>query len=171
MKKDNRGLSLVELIIVMAIIAVIAGAASIGVGLITGRPADKCASRLQTVMQNNRITTMGKLDASMRIYMDAAGCIYVDELIKVNESTTNTVTTQVGAAGVVLQYKITGEDAYRELTPGTVLLLSFDRSSGAFKDLTAMGLPGHYCEEIKIVKGNRTKILRLSYLTGKISLE
>ena len=171
MKKDNRGLSLVELVIVMAIMAVLGTVVSIGVNLVTGRPADKCASRLQTVMQNNRMTTMGKLDASMRIYMDAAGGIYVDELIKVNESTTNTVTTQVGEAGVVLFYKITGEADYRELTPGTALLLSYDRSSGAFKDLTSMGLSGHYCEEIKIVKGNRTKILKLSYLTGKISLE
>lgn len=171
MKKDNRGLSLVEVVIVLAIMAVLGTVVSVGVNLVTGKPADQCASRLQTVMQNNRMTTMGKLDASMRIYMDAAGNIYVDELIKVNESTTNTVTTQVGTAGVVLSYKITGEAAYRELIPGTALLLSYDRSSGAFKDLTAMGLSGHYCEEIKIVKGNRTKILKLSYLTGKISLE
>lgn len=171
MKKDNRGLTLVELIVVIGILAALAGAATIGVGLITGRSADKCASRLQTVMQNDRITTMGRLETGMRIYMDAQGYIYVDEVIKVDETTTETVTTQVGAAGVSIWYKITGEASYRELTAGNDLLLSFDRASGAFKDLTAMGLPGHYCEEIKIEKGNRIKILKLSYLTGKISLE
>lgn len=171
MKKDNRGLSLVELIIVLAILAVLGTVVSLGVNLVTGRPADQCASRLQTIMQNNRMTTMGKLDASLRIYLDAAGCICVDEIVKVDESTTNTTTTQIGATGVVLRYKITGEADYRELTPGTVLVISYDRSSGAFKDLTAMGLSGRYCEEIEITKGSRTRLLKLSYLTGKISLE
>lgn len=171
MKKDNRGLSLVELIIVMAILAVLGTAVGVGVSAVTGKPADQCASRLQSVIQNNRITTMGKLDSSMRIYMDAAGNIFVEEQIKTDETTTNATVTQVGTAGVTFQYKLTGESSYRDLLPGDELLLRYDRSSGAFKDLSAMGLSGHYCEEIKIVKGHRTRILKLSYLTGRISLE
>ena len=59
MKNDNRGLSLVEVVIVLAIMAVLGTVVSVGVNLVTRKPADQCASRLQTVLQNNRMTTMG----------------------------------------------------------------------------------------------------------------
>lgn len=44
-KKDNRGVSLVEIIVVIAIMAVLVGVTSYGLSLISGKPVDECAKR------------------------------------------------------------------------------------------------------------------------------
>lgn len=174
MKKDNRGLSLVELIIVIAILAVLAGAAGYGIGLVTGRPADKCANKLKSLIQNNRITTMGKLSAKLEIFVDAEGFICVTETVETDGASPKVTTSRIGDRGVTLSYRLTGESAFQTLGT-TPLIISFNRSSGAFNALDVAGMgavyAGKYCEEIEISKGSRTKILKLSYLTGKITLE
>ena len=81
MKKNNLGMSLVEIIIVIAILAVAAGTLGLGIGMITGKPAEKCAKKLNAIMNNNRMTTMGKLSARLEIYIDAEGYICVDEIV------------------------------------------------------------------------------------------
>lgn len=168
MKKDNRGVTLVELIIVMAILAVLAGTVGLGIGLISGKPADKCASKMRTVMQNNRVTTMGKLNASLQFYVDADGSVWALETIEGSPATP----VLVGEKSVSVQYTVSGDATHYPLGDATnPLIISFNRSSGAFNDLSAMGLTGKYCDSIVITKGSTVKTLKLSYLTGKISLE
>lgn len=173
MKKNNLGMSLVEIIIVIAILAVIAGTVGLGIGLMTGKPAEKCARKLNAMMQNNRMTTMGKLSARLEIYIDAEGYICVNEFVETAGEGEKVTTTRIGDKGVVLRYKISGEPDYRELNTGIPLIISFNRSSGAFHDLSAMGSSyvDKYCIEIEVSKGNTVKLLKLSYLTGKITLE
>lgn len=173
MKKDNKGLSMVEMIIVVTIVAMVAGTVALGIGFVTGKPAEKCANKLQSLMQRSRITTMGKLEARLEIFLKN-DCIWVREVVQTaGEAEPKKTETQIGEKDVILYYRITGESTYRELTAGSVLIISYDRSSGAFKDLSAMGSSwaGKYCEEIKIEKGNKTKVLKLVTRTGKIIME
>lgn len=174
MKKDNRGLSMVEMIIVVAIIAVVAGTVFLGIGFVTGKPAEKCANKLLSLMQRNRITTMGKLEARLEIYIKD-DCLCVKEVIQTDGEAGPKVTeTKIGEAGVEVTYRISGESAYRTLGgESSPLIISYDRSSGAFKDLSLMGASwaGSYCEEIKIEKANKVKILKLVTRTGKITME
>lgn len=161
MKKDNRGLSLVELIIVMAIMAVLAGAVGLGVGLVSGKPADECANKLKSMMQNNRVTTMGKLSSYLELYVGADGCIYVDETID-----GNTTTTKIGDAGVTVEY-VTGDAPGSYNTLGTTpIKIEFNRSSGAFKPFSG----SNYILEIKISKASVVRTLQLSPHTGKITM-
>ncbi len=174
MKKNNLGMSLVEIIIVIAILAVIAGSIGLGIGLITGKPAEKCAKKLNAIMQNNRMTTMGKLSARLEIYIDAEGYICVNEYVETAGEGEKVTTTRIGEKGVLLRYKISGEPDFRDLNAAMPpLIISFNRSSGAFHDLSAMGptYAGKYCIEIEISKGDTVKLLKLSYLTGKIAME
>lgn len=174
MKKDNRGLSMVEMIIVVVIIAVVGGTVFLGIGFVTGKPADKCANELLSLMQRSRITTMGKLEARLEIYMKD-GCVYVKEVIQTGgEAGPKTTVTRIGEAGITVTYRVSGEADYRTLGgESTPLIISYDRSSGAFKDLSLMGsaLAGRYCEEIKIEKANKVKTLKLVTRTGKITVE
>lgn len=177
-KKDNRGLSMVEMIIVVAIVSVVAGAVFLGIGFVTGKPAEKCANKLLSLMQRNRITTMGKLEARLEIYMEEEGgnrYLCVKEVIQTDgEAGPKVTTTRIGEAGVEVTYRISGETTYQTLGgESSPLIISYDRSSGAFKDLSLMGssLAGRYCEEIKIEKANKIKILKLVARTGKITME
>ena len=185
MKRDNRGLSMVEMIIVVAIVSVVAGAVFLGIGFVYGKPAEKCANKLLSLMQRNRITTMGKLEARLEIYIKD-GCLYVKEIIQTDgEAGAKVTETKIGEAGLKVSCRISEETGYRvlvnpeegdtywALTESSPLIISYDRSSGAFKDLSLMGSSwaGRYCEEIKIEKGNKVKILKLVTRTGKVTME
>lgn len=176
---------MVEMIIVVVIIAVVGGVVFLGIGFVTGKPAEKCANKLLSLMQRNRITTMGKLEARLEIYIKD-DCLYVKEVIQTEEGAEPKVTeTRIGDSGLKVSCRISGETNYRvlvnqetgetywEVTESSPLIISYDRSSGAFKDLSLMGSSwaGRYCEEIKIEKANKVKILKLVTRTGKITLE
>lgn len=169
MKKDNRGFSLVELIIVLAIMAALTGATFIGIGMISGKPAEECASKIFSNIQANRTTAMGKYSASVSFYRGTDG-IYVVEEVNGTQGTP----VKIGDAGVNVQYRVTGDsaDAWRNLgSSSDALVISYNRSTGAFKDLEAMGLDDKYCLEIKCSKANKTKTIILYHLTGKISMD
>lgn len=170
MKKDNRGFSLVELIIVMAIMAVLAGGTLIGIGMVSGKAADECANKLFQTIQSNRMTAMGKYSASLSVYKDTDGVIWVMETVDGVDKTP----IQIGSSGVSVQYRVTGDgdSAWRNLgDDASPLILSFDRSNGSFKDLESMGLADKYCLEIRCSKANKVKVIKLYHLTGKIAIE
>lgn len=174
MKKNNRGLSIIEVIVVLAVMSIMAGAFTIGISMVLRKPADECASKLQSSLQSNRMLAMGKLETRLEIYMDAEGFIYLREITKTATATgedVQTTETLIGDRGVVFEYKLS-DDSTASLVPGgSPLILSFDRSSGAFKDLKEMGLPNKYCIQITISKSGLEKKLTLAYLTGKVTLE
>ena len=158
---------MVEMIIVVAILALVTGTVFLGIGFVTGKPAEKCANKLLSLMQRNRITTMGKLEARLEIY--------IKEVIQTDGEAGPKVTeNKIGEAGVEVTYRLAGESTYRPLGgESSPLIISYDRSSGAFRDLSLMGSSwaGRYCEEIKIEKANKIKILKLVTRTGKITME
>lgn len=166
MKRNNRGMSLVEVIIVVAILSMVAGGITLGIGFITGKPADECANKLKAALQNNRMTTMGKLSAKLEIRVEADG-IYIKETIgTAGEASAKVNTTRIGDAGIEIKYAVSG-GGYVDLPVGSSLEISFNRSSGAFNPLPG----GGYCTEIVISKGSTVKTLKLYYLTGKIELQ
>lgn len=152
---------MMEMIIVVAIMAIVVGGVFVGVGLITGKPAEKCANKLVSFMQRNRVTTMGKLDSYLEIYMEADGgkqYLCVKEFIKTEDGAGYVATqTRIGEADVEVWYSTDGT-SYVQLGTSP-LKISYDRSSGAFKDC---------CKKIEIKKGNKTVVLELVQRTGKI---
>lgn len=174
MRRDNRGLSMIEVIVVLAIMSVMAGAFTIGISMALRKPADECASKLQSSLQSNRILAMGKIDTKLEIYMDAEGYIYLREITETATSTgsdVKTTETLIGEKGITFEYELSDGNTASLLPGGSPLILSFDRSSGAFKDLTEMGFPNRYCKTITISKSGLVKVLTMSYLTGKVTLE
>ena len=58
-KNKNSGFSLVELIIVIAIMAMLVGVMATSVGTLTGK-GQKCADEIVTTIERTRVLTLGK---------------------------------------------------------------------------------------------------------------
>lgn len=60
MKEDNRGFSLVELIIIIAIMAILIAAMAVNIGRISGYRAKECRTKVVSSLENGRLVTLSK---------------------------------------------------------------------------------------------------------------
>ena len=169
--KDNRGFSLLELIIVIAILAIIVGFGLAGLGYIFGTNARACANEIYSAIGKNRITTMGKDETSLRIYRDGAAGVYfkqewVDGIAAEDPD-------QVGKSTVEIAYWIKGDTTEYILDGTTELIITFDRASGKESDLpvtvNGVSTQGVLCERIEVRGGGRVYPVRIEPATGKVT--
>ena len=74
--KNNSGFSLVELIIVTAIIAALIGTVVLSVSMVFSANAKACSNDLQRAIADCKVTTMGKAQAWLIVYRGENGRIY-----------------------------------------------------------------------------------------------
>lgn len=170
LNNDNRGFSLVELIIVLAMVSAIAGVAGYGFSMSNGKPAQECANKLAGAISHGRTTTMGKYrnEIIVRKETDERLTVTEDTLIRVESDGSEVRSSRrstVGSKGVTVEYKI-GSGGYTELTPGNEIRLRYDSGSGAMKK-TAPG-DGYYTG-FRISRAGKVWYVNLETLTGKIT--
>ncbi len=160
MTKNNRGYSLIELIVVIAILMIVAGGTILGVGVLSGKPADQCASSLNMAFSSHRVSAKGKAYDASKTYLivkkESDDCIYTEESIDGNKTT-----LKICSKGVDLSYVQGG--VTKTLSPGNSIKFTFDRATGAFK-------VGDDISLITIKKASREYNLTLYNLTGKVKL-
>jgi len=171
-KIGNSGFSLVEIIIVLAIISVLAGTVSYGLSFSSGKPAEECAQKVVSVLQHARTTTMGKYKVTIQIKKNAAGLISIEQSVYRSQAdyingTPDITETTVGAKGVSFEYSSNGTD-YIQLGvgEGDALKLEFSRSTGALKENET----GAYWQYFRISKAHTVKNVEIVPLTGRIGL-
>ena len=161
MKKNNNGFSLVELIVVIAIMALLVTSVVTYVSLVSNSQAKKCAKELSTHMSQTKVCAMSRTNASMTVYKDDTG-IYVKSVQGDKEQT-----EKIGDKGVYIGYRdVRDSDVFTELD-STGIELKFDRASGACKKMDS----GKYCYGFKIQYGDTVYIVALEPLTGKSSIQ
>ena len=186
---DNRGLSLMELIAVIAIMAVLTSFLAMGVSAIFGMDAKECASALNGYMKETKNSALSKDDQEIKIYKDVDGKYYVDFVVYQYEDdlsspgappslVPNAVETEcIGKSSVTIVCRFSGSHTITigalsdSVTPDSVTL-GFDRASGAFK--TAKINDSNttlYCEEITVSKGSKSFTIEMIPKTGKHSLK
>ena len=160
MKKNrNSGFSLVEIIIVVAIFTILGFYAFTGIALVTSRPVDECAKKIQIALEGNRNTTMGKFSASITFSADGNG-IYMEETIDgISDGK-----VKIGQSGVNVTYKLSGTDVDLSTTPITV---SFDRADGSLNPQA----DGSYLQSFEISRGDRRFTVTVDKLTGRVDLK
>lgn len=161
--KDNRGLSLVEIIIVVSLMAILVSASVIGISMVSGKPVDRCATSLKMALTNNRLTAVGKKTSSILIKMETDGSVWVVEDLDGTPSK-----TRMCDKGVNVRIHYTsGTD--QTLAPGDETdKISFNRSTGEF-----IFTAGKEIEYIEITKNHSSRVRKLIFysLTGKVALE
>lgn len=165
-KIGNRGFSLVELVVVMAIIVIIGGAAFTGLKLLTSRPVDECAKKLQIALEGNRNTTMGKYSSSLVFTEDANG-VWLEEFI----NSVSQGKTQIGQSGVNVKYTTqengAGTISTYDLSTSPIQI-SFNRANGS---LNHQGDNKTYVTSFIVSRGDaRTLTVTIDRLTGRVEV-
>lgn len=169
MKQDNRGYSLVELIVIIAIVGILAGLSMVSIASVPQGQVKACTKELVYQLEHTRTNSLGYEGASLTLTMDADGVHTKCSVTKKGVTTDETKT--VGKAGIEIYYKIDG--GALTLLEDDALTLTYDRSSGAFKypKLTVGGSEStldKYCTDIIIKKGSYQRQISLIPLTGKL---
>lgn len=163
-KLHNGGYSLVELIIVVAILTVIIGTVFYSVIMVFSANAKTTANNIQRAIGDCKVTTMGKSKAYMELYRDADQDVYTKMYVWDNGAAAyaESEPQKVGSSRVYVAYK-PKSDIETELTAGDKIVISFDRASGGFK---ADG-SGNLYEYIHVQGGSKNYKIVLTELTGK----
>lgn len=187
MEKDNKGFSLVELIIVVAIMSVMMGFIFYSFSLLTGQEARECANDLTTALGKEKtyaLTKSATADCYLEILQDTDGYFYAKYYVPQDPINLKWVlqdTQKIGKRNVDVNcYFSDGSDM--KIQSGQSLIIVFDRVSGAFKNFIPsdgrddndyikgkMQDPPMECTKIVIDRG-RTYDLDIYFSTGKYVL-
>lgn len=183
----NSGFSLVELIIVIAIMAIVVTVAGLSVGTLTGRRVRKCADEIVSTIERARVLTLGKEQNNVEcvISYDSTDKEYHAMVYQVINGTLTQVSDRVvGRDPIQVQvyfdddddthaYSLTelkGTMPYASSTQG--LHLVFNRASGAFEAGTceARGTKKNFCKRIVVSNSDGTRRIEITTVgrTGKI---
>lgn len=188
-KWNEKGFSLVELIIVIAIMAVVIGTVVFSVSMVFSANAKACCNNLQRAIADCKVTTMGKSEAWLVLYRGSDNQIYCqmyyNEAVIENDAEgnpkvkkdddgnvimkavpANEEPQKIGGKRVVVTYNDTDDTEENEhqdlLTDAKRLTIAFDRSSGSFKNAP---------KSMEIIGGNRHYHLEFNELTGKVTVK
>lgn len=182
-RNRDKGYSLIELIVVIAIMAVVVGLVGMSVTLITGRKVKKCGEEITSTLERAKVLALGKTQGQVEFVLREAsnGDIYAEIY---QGSTTEPVNSRLVAESGVLNIRatfsdssvanlgsISGNGSYAQDSSG--LHLVFNRSTGAFeKNTSKVGdVEKEYCTDITISNSRRTVKITLVGATGKIVTE
>lgn len=183
MGDNNKGFSLIELIIVIAMMAVAGGFLTYSFSMVTGQHARQCATNLSSVLdkaKNYAMTKSGNYDAYVEILKDDEGyqaCYYVPKKpVKTGAVTADDYfmleQENIGNKAVVLKCHFKDGSSVT-ISETNHIRIYYDRISGAFKESVAIkGVSevSGYCTKIEIVRGKTYEITLIS-ATGKHTVE
>ncbi|MDE6406598.1 MAG: prepilin-type N-terminal cleavage/methylation domain-containing protein [Lachnospiraceae bacterium] len=164
-KLHNGGYSLIELVIVLAIIAIIMSTVFYSIILVFSANAKSTANDIQRSIGDCKVTTMGRSAAYMELYRNTEGNVYTQ--MYVMDSSGAYVPSEpqkVGPNRVTVKYRVSGTGSTEtELLAGDSIQIWFDRASGGFKEDAG----GNFYDLIRVEGGSKNYEIRLTKLTGK----
>jgi len=192
MRQNNKGLSLVELIVVIALMAVLIGIGGFSFTLLFGTQAKACAQNVSAKLNETKTGCMSRYDETMmlayRYATDPDDAItsdgyYTENAVSTINKSGNVVSAsgsteirKMGSSRVVIEVYMTGMSGPFNLSEGSgnSITISFDRASGAYEETVAIvGGVTHmgYIEKITFQSGLRTYTITMVPETGKHTLQ
>jgi hypothetical protein len=172
---NDKGVSLVELIIIIAIMAVLSTGLISMIGILNGRAARECAQDTLSALSKVRVLTLSKstgapesgLSADADVYLeikpDGGGRILIMQVNKNKEGETIVDQISVGAANVDIIAVVGGNEV--NLT-GTDIKIAYDRATGAFLKYS----DEDYMTKLTFEQG-KSYTIYMTPATGKATME
>lgn len=197
MKKDNKGFSLIEIIVVMAIMAVLVGMGAQMFGVAENGYVKKASSDLQGLFDQAEYNTQAVAAKEWKVEITKDGNNYVARLIKVEADTSDkskTVETEIekkqlsGGKKLQILFDATLGDgmivSQQEITEAMPLTISFEKQTGEVNKVT-LGDTSYDSSKLKAATadgvGNITisttnskahdKTINIYWSTGKIFMK
>ena len=178
MKKNNAGFSLLEVIVVVAMLAILTGVGVYGIGQLTGFRARETADEITSSLSKNKIETLGKAKSSggmaWEIYRDGkytyvrtvydagTGSEYYSNSEEVNK---NNIKINIGLRRYNNDHTASAT-SWQELNDGEAFRIYFNRSTGAL--CTASGGVMDRNPIIQIKYGRKQYEVEVVSKTGKV---
>lgn len=125
-KENNRGISLVEILVVIAILSILVGMAGVSISLLYSRDSERAAKTINTMLEECRMNSLSREgDFTFRMDTENAECSMVQDSDR--EELPFRVT-----------YTLESEGDYN-LSANKVVEIEFDKSTGKVKSLKADG--------------------------------
>ena len=179
MENKNAGLTLIELVAVIGIMAVLVGVMGLSVTAISSQRVSSAAGDVKEALQTAQTIAMSKRGCYVDITYDDGDVVFTTYAIETN--LTGSPATEEIKAKVVSKLTIGGGikvalagDVGAQVESGSHYRLRFDRASGAYKTI-GIAVGGSFVEnsfdteKIVFTKGSKTATLVVSRLTGRIT--
>lgn len=170
---NNKGFSLIELIVIIAIMGVLVGGASLGIGLVFSKDAMKCATRLNDSIYDARANSMYKA-GKFELSIDNTGSANVATVSQTDVTPIISDTVYLDGEDSSKKTTISAKFVTEAVPAGTALSfplnLTFDKAKGnVYFDVDADGTydDGIIVFDITPLRGNRTAKVQLVTTTGK----
>lgn len=174
---DNHGFSLIELIVVIAIMSILTGGVAFGVNMVFSRDSERCASALNDAISQTRMNAMtrpGDYTLTITERTDGSETVNVCD-IKVNDTLVETIYLDGSGNSkkndLEIKFKNSGSPLAFPVT------IQFDKQKGNVSKITSNGTDCTsdeiLCFNATAMRGNssRNKCVQLITTTGKHSIE
>lgn len=192
MKSKNRGFTLIELIVVIAVMTILLGIAIPSLNSILGFRVNRAANSIASALDKTRTEAMNRLVGEMKLEKRVDG-YYISYYLDRGKAGRKSDVQQdqpekIAPARTQISYSVNGGNE-SVLQEGQSIIITYDRATGAFlplqdntwsqndilSTLTAgndipLKREGNYCTQITVRSGSRYKTLQLIQETGKYTM-
>lgn len=172
--EQNKGFSLIELIVVIALITVLMSVGILQMRMVRGYYAKQCAEEVEAQLNKVQITNMARKATELVIYKNVTDNEYYAKIIE-NKGTALEKFTErkLGRSSLEITYSMDSKDTDIRTLDGTApITIVFDRATGELKRMDGTNAIG--CHRIWIKqRGNDQKVYTITIYqeTGKIEVD
>lgn len=173
MKKNNDGFTLVELIVVIAMMVIFIGVISVNIGRLTGYDAKESYKKISSAITENKIETLGKAKMTGDIYLeiyrdDSDRNLYVQTIHNGRSSKDVVKKTKLNKRGrASVSYELSDGTKVENVGNSNPLVICFNRASGAIVDIND-GYKVSGLKYIYITAGSYKYTIDIVPATGKV---
>ena len=162
--KDNRGFSLIELIVVIAIMGIASGIVAYVLVNMSSARAKTAAEDLKAELETTRVLAMSRGGGKMKLYRDANGDIWAERVITndVTDGSESGDKKKIGTSAITITYHVKDSADYD---------ITNDPCEFTFHPGTGEFTGSRFIDSITVSGGGKTVKLILWKLTGRVETE
>ena len=160
MKNDNRGMSIIEIVIILAMMAVLLGFMTNITGYLSGKQAKECAYKIDASLAGIRMDTMSKSTGGKDVFLTIEknnGQFYAIKNVKGTEK------WEVIGGSQITVTAVDKDGNETEINDSDSVTFYFNRETGGLQKDTV------WYEKIIITQGRVTYEVTIEAVTGKFS--